>query len=141
MLASLNPRAPWHIVQRKANVAPLPIDLSAGALQHLGDDCDARRRVIGSDDLHPGWCVANEFGGTTDRVPKPMETLARLGERQPGEADDGSDNCDRGGDRDACGEPRIAQGRNPFPAHWRSPTLTAGTAVPGVARRCAIGKP
>jgi hypothetical protein len=26
-------------------------------------------------------------------------------------------------------------------AHYLTPTLMAGTAVPGVARRCAIGKP
>src|SRR6516162_1677931 len=118
-----------------------PDRFRARALEHLRIDLDACREKIRADDLRAGSCVPNESGSTADRVPHTFELLTWVCERQPHETDDSSDKRDGRSDRDTGGEPRIAKGGDSFSGHHRSPTLTAGTAVPGVARECAIGKP
>jgi hypothetical protein len=118
-----------------------PDGFRARALQHLRLDLDACRRVVGADDLCAGGRAPNEAGGTADRIPDTFEAVARVLERQPHEADESRDERDGRSDPDAGGEPRVAKGRDSFAGHHRSPTLMAGTAVPGVARECAIGKP
>jgi hypothetical protein len=50
----------------------------AGATQHLRKELDSRRRIIGADNLSGGRCVANESGGSANRVPDPVEPLALL---------------------------------------------------------------
>src|SRR6516165_8344179 len=118
----------------QSQCCPPPDRFRARALQHLRVDLDACRQIVGADNLTTGRCVPNESGGTANGVPDTLEALTWVLKRQPHEADDGGNKRDCRGDPDACGEPRIAKGRDSVSRHHRSPTLTAGTAVPGVAR-------
>ena len=70
------PRAPWHIVQRSASVAPRPIDSALAPLNICGTDLDPRRRVICADDLLPAGRRVDQPGGTADRVPHAVEPRA-----------------------------------------------------------------